>query len=100
MRLSEREVKTIVKAVTSHFHSDAAVFLFGSRVNDATRGGDIDLFVDLPEVDRDVVRHTCQTIATIQLALGEQKIDLIVRHPGSTDRPIFHDALKHGELLA
>ncbi|MDX8406265.1 MAG: nucleotidyltransferase domain-containing protein [Mariprofundus sp.] len=71
MRLSDGEVKTIVHAVASRFGAQARLYLFGSRLNDALRGGDIDLFVDLPEVDDEMVRHSCQAIADIQMALGE-----------------------------
>jgi predicted nucleotidyltransferase len=99
MRLNDREVETIVHAVLSKFGSAAQIYLFGSRVDDAAKGGDIDLLVDLPEPDAQMVRHSCQAIAMIQMALGEQKIDLIVRHPASIDQAIFHDALKHGVLL-
>jgi len=100
MRLNKNEIETIVNAVTSRFTPDARIYLFGSRINDDAKGGDIDLLVDLPEQDGDMVRHSCQAIADIQMAIGEQKIDLIIRHPNSTDRAIFHEALTHGELLA
>ncbi len=99
MRLNKNEIEVIVNAVAARFTPDAHVYLFGSRLNDDAKGGDIDLLVDLPEPDGDTVRHSCQGIADIQMALGEQKIDLIVRHPNSTDRAIFHEALKNGELL-
>ncbi|MBN4077076.1 nucleotidyltransferase domain-containing protein [Mariprofundus ferrooxydans] len=100
MRLNKNEIEAIVNAVSNRFSPDARIYLFGSRINDAAKGGDIDLLVDLPAQDGDMVRHSCQAIADIQMAIGEQKIDLIVRHPDSTDRAIFHEALKHGELLA
>jgi len=100
MRLNNNEIEAIVNAVTRRFTPDARIYLFGSRINDDAKGGDIDLLVDLPEQDGDMVHHSCQAIADIQMAIGEQKIDLIVRHPNSTDRAVFHEALKHGELLA
>jgi len=100
MRLNEHQVRVIVNAVLSRFNRDARIYLFGSRVDDMAKGGDIDLLVDLPELDKEMVRHSCQATADIPMALGEQKIDLIVRHPGSTDRAIFHEALEHGVLLA
>jgi len=100
MRLNNQQVETIVQAMKKRFHAGAHIYLFGSRVDDVARGGDIDLFVDLPEQDQEMVRHSCQVIADIQRILGEQKIDLIVRHPESIDQPIFHEALRSGVLLA
>jgi len=99
MRLNEAQISLIATAVASYFDDGARVYLFGSRLDDQLRGGDIDLFVDLPVVDHEVVRHSCQVIASIHKTMGEQKIDLIVRHPDSQDQPIFHEALNHGVLL-
>jgi len=99
MRLTDRQVKCIVQAVHKRWGEGAQVYLFGSRLDDTLNGGDIDLFVDLPSVDDEVVRHTCQTIADIQLSLGEQKLDMVVRHPESNEQAIYHEALHQGVLL-
>lgn len=99
MRLNEYQVSTIVDAVVSRFGSRANIYLFGSRLDDKLRGGDIDLFIDLPVVDHETVRHSCQALADIQILLGDQKIDIVVRHPKSLDQAIFHEALTQGVLL-
>ena len=100
MRLNDDQVHTIVHAVLSRFGDAARVYLFGSRVDDAARGGDIDLLVELPESDQQMVRHACQAVADMQMALGEQKIDLLIKHPNSVDQPIFHEAMERGVLLS
>lgn len=46
MRLSEHERNVIRKAAAEVFGPDVRVMLFGSRVDDSRRGGDIDLFVE------------------------------------------------------
>jgi len=99
MRLNEVQVHAILEAVSASFGSLARVYLFGSRLDDHVKGGDIDLLVDLPVPDDDSVRHTCQAIAGIQMNLGEQNIDIIVRHPGAPDHAIYHQALNDGVLL-
>jgi predicted nucleotidyltransferase len=43
MRLSSFEIASIVELVKKHFANNAEVYLFGSRVNDELKGGDIDL---------------------------------------------------------
>ncbi len=45
MRLSPREKKTITNLATRFFGDKTRVVLFGSRVNDSLRGGDIDLLI-------------------------------------------------------
>jgi len=49
MRLQPNEVNAIAQAAREAFTPGTAVFLFGSRVDDSKRGGDIDLLVEIPE---------------------------------------------------
>jgi len=44
MRLSEEEVN-IIKNVTTNFDKEVKIILFGSRADDNSKGGDIDLLV-------------------------------------------------------
>lgn len=46
MRLSALEVEVIKAAVSKRFVADSCVLLFGSRVDDLRRSGDIDLLVE------------------------------------------------------
>jgi len=44
MRLNNKEIDTI-KDVIYHHLTDAQIYLFGSRVDEDKKGGDIDLFI-------------------------------------------------------
>ena len=44
MRLTDQEKEAIVNSIKS-IDKDAEVYLFGSRVNDSERGGDIDILI-------------------------------------------------------
>lgn len=46
MRLTEAQTKVIVDCVVKQFGADARVMLFGSRLDDAALGGDVDLLVE------------------------------------------------------
>jgi len=46
MRLTKEQISIIKTLVTRHFDSDTDVILFGSRVDDTARGGDIDLYIE------------------------------------------------------
>jgi len=46
MRLSDDQVRCIVNATHELSGHDAQVRLFGSRLHDAVKGGDIDLLVE------------------------------------------------------
>ena len=45
MRLSKREIEVILQVAEDIYGTDVKVYLFGSRVDDSRRGGDIDLLV-------------------------------------------------------
>lgn len=48
MRLTHQQIETIL-SVTKRLAGDAvAVYLFGSRTDDQTRGGDVDLLIETP----------------------------------------------------
>ena len=93
MRLSDRERNAIVSAV-HRYDSLAKVFLFGSRVDDAKRGGDIDLLVQStsigPVEKRRIRRFICD-------AIGEQKIDILVS--ANLANPLARVAQRMGVLL-
>lgn len=46
MRLSPIQTRLIVHCVRQQFGANARVLLFGSRLDDAARGGDVDLLVE------------------------------------------------------
>ena len=91
MRLEEWEVEEIKKAAKLVFGEDVKVMLFGSRVYDDRKGGDIDLYVitNNPSVDK-----KRQFWIELQERLGEQKIDIILSE--DKNRTIEQVALKEG----
>ena len=74
MRLSDTDIMAIKKAV-GQFDDTARIFLFGSRVDDYKKGGDIDLLVLSDTIGRMEKRKIKFCMAD---SLGEQKIDLLV----------------------
>lgn len=88
MRLSEVEVNTIKSAVHA-FDPQARIFLFGSRVNDARYGGDIDLYIKSEHLSQGDAYEIREIIWD---GIGEQKIDIVI-HP-SGDTPFLKIALK------
>ncbi len=99
MRLTEFQTKTIKNAVTSSFGDSSQVYLFGSRVDDSRKGGDIDLLIITSLKGKDMEYRKLKTISKIQLAMGDQKIDLLTADPDLQDPPlIIREALKGIEL--
>lgn len=49
MRLNAYQTELILSTVRRHFGAGASVAVFGSRLDDTARGGDVDLLVDTPD---------------------------------------------------
>ena len=58
------------------FGDNAAVFLFGSRVDDSKKGGDIDLFIRTANKDG-LFEKKIRFLARLKRQIGEQKIDVV-----------------------
>ena len=59
---------------------DAVVLLFGSRVDDLRRGGDIDLLLRVPE-DLRTVENKLRFLVRLQLLMGVRRIDAVYEEP-------------------
>jgi predicted nucleotidyltransferase len=99
MRLSPDQTRAIVAVARQLVGADARVRLFGSRVLDDVKGGDIDLLVESARpVDRPVWLAARLT-AKLQRALGDRRIDVLVIGPDSPLDPVHHAARAEGVLL-
>ncbi|MEA3359626.1 MAG: nucleotidyltransferase domain-containing protein [Thermodesulfobacteriota bacterium] len=78
MRLNPKEKQVILQAIHS-IDPHAKVYLFGSRVDDSGKGGDIDLLVFSRKISYGDKLTVKKNIFSV---LDEQKIDLIVTKDG------------------
>lgn len=83
MRLSTNEQAAIAAAASATWGPGAVVSLFGSRVDDRARGGDIDLLVDLPEPPTAAqwVAQRQAFVARLYREWGERRIDVLLAGP-------------------
>jgi predicted nucleotidyltransferase len=101
MRLTPDQQSAIRTTVAETFGDEASVWLFGSRVDDNKRGGDIDLLIETKQSDvTAIVRAELAFLTKLQMKLGEQKIDVLVDYPTRHfSPPIFTIAKKTGIRL-
>jgi predicted nucleotidyltransferase len=95
MRLTEFEINVIKQSASEIFGTDVQVYLFGSRVDDTKKGGDIDLYIKT-KVGNDL-RHKIKFLVLIEQKLGEQKIDIVFAEDQS--RPVEQQAILNGIRL-
>lgn len=93
MRLTPEEQTRIKAIVAEVFGADARLMLFGSRVDDAKRGGDVDLYV-IPVLRDDLYGKRMACFSKLKEALP-YPVDLVVAEP-EANRPIDRIALKTG----
>jgi predicted nucleotidyltransferase len=75
------------------------VWLFGSRVDDGRRGGDIDLLVETEAALPNRVDTICRLYGALIMALGDRKLDIVLKNTCDVDAPIFEIAKRSGILL-
>ncbi len=95
MRLNANELNAIRSTLAA---ADPAgrIYLFGSRVDDKRRGGDIDVFLD--------ASHAIDAMTALRLeyrisAACDTKVDLLIKAPDEVDMPIHQVARKGIELF-
>jgi predicted nucleotidyltransferase len=75
MRLSTRYVK-IIKKYFKEFFIEGDIYLFGSRVDDAKKGGDIDLYL-IVNNHNNLFEKKIKFLSRIKREIGDQKIDVV-----------------------
>jgi len=98
MRLTDRECGVIKDEVRSCFGASARAMLFGSRVNDQKRGGDIDLLIRPAHGLDSAFQRKVEFLVHLKSRIGDQRIDVVVALPDD-ERPIVHIAEAEGVLL-
>jgi len=99
MRLTDDQICIIKTRAAECFGPNAKVWLFGSRVDDDARGGDIDLYVELSEPLADAAWRALRFNGALQQAFGAQHIDVITRGPSEPLKPIHETAKRSGVAL-
>jgi len=99
MRITPHAREAIVRTTAELAGAGARVHLFGSRLHDHLRGGDIDLLVQCPQPVARPVWLVAQITARLQRALGERKIDVLLIDPSTVIEPVHRVAQAEGVEL-
>jgi len=97
MRLKKDEIEIIKETTKKIFGNDAKVYLFGSRVDDNKKGGDIDLYIET-NLKENIIERKLKLIDELHKHLGEQKIDIVINN-FSDEKFIYQIAKDEGILL-
>ena len=98
VRLTGREVEAIRVAAREAFGAGAVVRVFGSRADDARRGGDLDLHVET-DPGGGTIEAEARFRAAIGPALDDLGVDIVFLERGGPLRPIDEIASREGLAL-
>ena len=97
MRLNVEEKNKIIQYAKVFFGNEANLYLFGSRVDDAKKGGDIDLFLESEEIID--MQTQIQFLTAIYKDTTQREVDFLIKIPTPKNLPIYKIAKKEGILL-
>ena len=98
MRLTPHEIDAIKTAAAEAFGDDAVVRLFGSRLDDSLRGGDVDLHVEAgTPIDEWRARERFEQ--SLFRNITPRKVDLVISARGGQPRGFERIAYRDGVIL-
>lgn len=99
MRLTDDQVQTIRCLAAEIAGAQARVRVFGSRLDDDARGGDLDLMLELPDPVDNPALIAAMLSARISRAMHGRKVDVLLSAPNLMRLPIHDIAFQEGILL-
>jgi len=87
----------MIKKAFSETFEEGKIYLFGSRIDDNERGGDIDLYLVPSKKFDDEREKKILFLIKLDEYIGEQKIDVVMAKDRS--RLIEKEALAYGLIL-
>ena len=99
MRLTDYQIQAIRQLARQVAGSQSRVRVFGSRLDDAAHGGDLDLMLELPEPVDHPALVAAQMAAQVSRAMHGRKVDVLISAPNLMRLPIHEVAFAEGQLL-
>ena len=99
MRLTDHQARSIRQLALEVAGTHARVRVFGSRLEDTARGGDVDLLLELPEPVANPALVAAQFSARVTRLMHGRRVDVLLTAPNLMRLPIHDMAFKEGKLL-
>lgn len=93
MRLDEETLKTIKVLAEKYFGEHCEVRIFGSRVDDTQKGGDIDIYIKT-DLKEDILERKANFLAELKRKIGDQKIDLLVENIDNPEKNSVYETAR------
>lgn len=99
MRLTEKQLDAIRELFFVYFLPEDKIWLFGSRVDDLKKGGDIDFYIEThyPETSQ-IAEKKISFLRDLKKRIGDQKIDVIINVLEKNKQLRIYDEAKSTEI--
>lgn len=98
MRLSAYEIETINDLSRQFFTEKAEVYLFGSRVHDHLKGGDIDLMISCEDTSVLNMQQKVLFLVALMKKIGERKVDVVFDTENLRKRKSFYQSILNNRI--
>ena len=99
MRLSIAQRLALRQRVADELGPHCEIRVFGSRVDDQARGGDVDLLVQCPRRLNRKVWLAARLGASAERVLERRKVDVLLVDPDTLLQPVHRAAMREGVVL-
>lgn len=99
MRITEQQRQIITNIARQLLGNAVKVRLFGSRLDDNQKGGDIDLLIEMDQSVDNPAEISARLSARMMRALHGRKVDILLMASNLSRSPIHEIALRQGVLL-
>jgi predicted nucleotidyltransferase len=99
MRIDHQTAKAIAKLAQEIFGQPVEVRLFGSRIDDQARGGDLDIYIESRSVVDQPAYLSSVLAARVSRLLNGRSVDVLLKAPNLKETAIHRIAKEQGELL-
>ena len=99
MRLTPAQIDTIKSTAQAVLGPDVQVTLFGSRVHDDQKGGDVDLMVEVQQAIPEPALMAARVASRVSRSMHGRKVDVLLRAPNLQEQSIHHIAMQEGVRL-
>jgi predicted nucleotidyltransferase len=99
MRLTPAQIDTIKSTAQAVLGEGAQVTLFGSRVHDEQKGGDVDLMVEVTQAIADPAVLAARLSSRVSRSMHGRRVDVVLKAPNLMEQPIHRIAKQEGIRL-
>ena len=99
MRLTPAQINTIKSTAQAVLGDDVQVTLFGSRVHDEQKGGDVDLLLEVPQAIAEPALLSARVAARVSRSMYGRKVDVLLKAPNLQEQAIHRIAQQEGIRL-